>query len=64
MTRRRQALGLKQAELAELCQLTQQAISKIERNDVVPRDKVKILLAEKMACSVESLFPWPKRNAS
>jgi transcriptional regulator with XRE-family HTH domain len=64
VTRRRRALGLTQTELADLCSLTQQTISKIENNSIVPRDKVKFLLADKMLCSVDSLFPWPKRNAS
>lgn len=64
VTRRRRDLGLSQAELAELCNLTQQTISKIERNMIVPRDRVKMLLAEVMVCSVDTLFPWPKRNGS
>ena len=60
---RRAALTLTQLELARRCGLTQQTISKIERNEIVPRDRVKHLIAEKLGTSVSDLFPWPEKVA-
>lgn len=56
---RREELELSQAALALLCPpLTQQAISKIENNTVLPRDTTKHLLARSLGTTVDSLFPW------
>jgi transcriptional regulator with XRE-family HTH domain len=60
---RRTALNLTQLQLAERCGLTQQTISKIERNAIVPRDRVKRLIAQKLGTSVAELFPWPEKVA-
>ena len=60
---RRSALNLTQLQLAELCGLTQQTISKIERNAIVPRDRVKQLIAQKLGARVSELFPWPEKVA-
>jgi DNA-binding XRE family transcriptional regulator len=57
--KRRDALGLTQAELANLCQpLTQQTISRIENSTLIPRDTTKRTIAEKLATTVDDLFPW------
>ena len=60
---RRVALNLTQRQLARMCGLTQQSISKIERNAIVPRDRVKQLIAQKLGTTISELFPWPEKAA-
>lgn len=57
---RRHELGLTQVELAQLCGLTQQTISKIEIGEIRPRDRLKYLIADKLATHVGELFAWPE----
>lgn len=61
---RREALGLTQAQLADLCGVTQQSISRIEGGAVIPRDSLKITLSVKLGTTPGELFAWPKRNAA
>lgn len=61
---RREALHLSQVQLAELCDVAQQTISKIERGDIVPRDALKQMLADRLRTTPAALFPWPKSKAS
>lgn len=56
---RRESLGLTQSQLAELCEVTQQTISKIERGEVVPLDALKVRLAAALVTKPWQLFPWP-----
>lgn len=56
---RRKELHLSQAELAELVEVTQQTISKIENGAVIPLDRLKIKLAHRLATTPDELFPWP-----
>lgn len=55
-----------QGQLAGACRppVTQQTISKIEHNDICPRDRVKEIIAAALGTSVGELFPWPTRKAS
>jgi DNA-binding XRE family transcriptional regulator len=48
-----------QTQLAELCNVTQQTISKIERGEVVPLDGLKVLLAQALRTEPWVLFSWP-----
>lgn len=56
---RRRVVGLSQAQLAELCEISQQAISKIEAGDMIPLDRLKVTIAQKLATTPDALFPWP-----
>lgn len=56
---RRQRLGLSQAELAKLCDVTQQTISKIESGSMIPLDRLKLVLAARLGTKPERLFTWP-----
>lgn len=55
---RRLALGFTQSELADLCALTQNAISKIELGQRSLRDSTKRRVARALGLSVDRLFPW------
>lgn len=50
--------GLTQEKLARLLDCGQQNISRWERGVVVPRDGMKIRLAELLGIPVSELFPW------
>lgn len=62
VAKRREQLGLTQQELAELCSVTQQTVSKIERGQIVPRDNLKRTLSLKLATPIDQLFPWPRAS--
>jgi transcriptional regulator with XRE-family HTH domain len=61
---RREELGLTQAQLAELAQIKQQTVSKIERGEVVPLDALKVVLADALGTHPWRLFPWPGQTKS
>ena len=55
---RREPLRLTQKQLAELCKpLTQQTISRIENNQIIPRDATKRKVAQNLGTTVDELFP-------
>lgn len=56
----RQVLGLSQAQLGELCGMTQQSISKLEAGDMVPRERRKVVIAARLGVPVGVLFAWPE----
>lgn len=56
---RRQHLGLTQADLARLCRVTQQTISKIESGAIIPLDRLKLQIARSLATQPGALFVWP-----
>lgn len=56
---RRQQLGLSQQQLADLCETTQQTISKIETGAILPRDRLKVTIAARLGTTVAQLFAWP-----
>lgn len=60
---RRESFEWTQADLARALdgEITVQAISKIERGELRPRDYLKIALAIALCCEVEDLFPMPDR---
>ncbi len=58
---RRRVLGFSQAELAELCSVTQQTISKIEAGRMIPHDRLKLVIANRMGIDPGALFTWPPR---
>lgn len=58
---RREELRLTQAELAELCEVTQQTISKIERGLIIPLDRLKVTLAGHLRTTPDELFKWPPK---
>lgn len=55
----RSDLGLTQEQLALLCDVTQQTISKVERGVIRPRDRLKLRLAHALGRRPAELFPWP-----
>ena len=59
---RRSYMGISQAQLAELCDVTQQTISKIEAGRMIPHDRLKLVLANRMAIEPGELFAWPPRS--
>lgn len=59
----RQALGMSQKRLADLCDITQQSISSIEKGETSPRDHTKVRLAEALHQDVHQLFPLARRCA-
>lgn len=60
---RRESLGFTQAQLAEMCGKTQQAIAAIENGKAIPHDKLKIVLANRLGIAPAKLFVWPDRDA-
>ena len=62
VSQRRRTLGLSQADLADLCEVTQQTISKIEAGLMIPHDNLKLALANRMGMEPGELFEWPTRT--
>lgn len=50
-----------QAQLAELAGVTQQALSRIEKGETVPRLRTMEAIARSLGISVEKLFPMASR---
>lgn len=63
VAQRRNDLGLSQAQLADLCGITQQTVSKIEKGVMIPHDKLKLRIAQRTGIRPELLFPWPENLA-
>lgn len=64
-----QALGLKQVQVAQFAEarnrsLTQQTISKVIHNEIIPRERTRVLLTEILATTVPELFPWGAYEAT
>lgn len=59
VAQRRESLGFTQKQLAELCDVSQQTISKIEAGAMIPLDRLKVTLAHKLATTPDELFRWP-----
>lgn len=55
----RRTRGLSQGRLAELCEVSQQTVSKVEHGEICPHDKLKLRLAAALAIPPSALFPWP-----
>lgn len=58
---RRAELEFTQTQLAELCGVTQQTISKIEAGAMIPHDRLKAVIADKLLSEPGELFAWPAR---
>lgn len=56
---RRQVLEMSQERLAELVDVRQASISRVERGDQRPSDELKWRLAGALGCTVDDLFPNP-----
>lgn len=56
---RRQALAMSQERLAELVDVRQASISRVERGDQRPSDDLKWRLAGALGCTIDDLFPNP-----
>lgn len=56
----RRARGLTQPQLAEMAGVAQQSVSKVERGEACPHDRVKLQLAHALGVNPSSLFPWPR----
>ena len=56
---RRQAMSLSQDQLAELVDVRQATISRIESGSQCPSDAVKARLAGALGMTMEQLFPYP-----
>lgn len=50
--------GLTQVQLAERCKITQQSLSQIEKGETIPRDGLKIKIAQALGVAVADLFDW------
>lgn len=58
---RRAELGFNQTQLADLCDVKQQTISKIEAGKMIPHDRLKADLANALMMEPADLFSWPSR---
>lgn len=56
---RREALGMTQVQVAQLAQLSQQAIAQYETGRFVPADNTKLRLARALGVAPGVLFEWP-----
>lgn len=61
---RRLELGLSQTKFAEVVDVEQQTISKIELGQMIPHDKLKLKIAQRTGTKVGTLFAWPDNLAS
>lgn len=59
---RRKKLGLGQQQLADLADVKQQTISKIESGLMIPHDRLKLVLANRLGIDPGVLFAWPDRT--
>ena len=59
LSKRRLDLTLTQAELAEVVGVAQQTISKIEKGEIIPHDKLKLRIAQRTGSNVQTLWAWP-----
>lgn len=50
--------GITQARLADRCGITQQSLSQIEHGETIPRDGLKVRLAQALGVPIEVLFSW------
>lgn len=57
--KRRSDLGFTQERFAELCDVEQSTVSRIERGDQPPSDRLKYVIAGVLQVSVEVLFAYP-----
>lgn len=55
----RRLLRMSQRRLAQLCGVTQQTLSKIERGSVIPADPLKVAIAAHLGVAPGELFAWP-----
>ena len=55
----REAHGLSQRFLAQLCGVDASTVCRIERGVLVPRDRQKWKIAGALGVTVEELFPYP-----
>lgn len=55
----RRARGLTQPQLAAMAGVAQQSVSKMERGESCPHDRVKLQLARALGVNPGTLFPWP-----
>lgn len=61
---RRALLGLSQAQLADLCGVEQQTISRAELGKTIPRDALKLAIARNLGEPMTVLFAWPEGLAA
>lgn len=59
---RRASVDFSQTQLAELCGVTQQTISKIEAGAMIPHDRLKAVIANHLLIEPSDLFRWPTRE--
>lgn len=50
--------GLTQAQLAARCDITQQSLSQIENGETIPRDGLKLKIAQALGVPTAHLFDW------
>lgn len=55
----RDTMGFTQVQLAEMCGVTQQHLSRIELGLVMPRMRLRMTLAGALRTTVDRLFPNP-----
>lgn len=60
---RRAELGLTQAKFASVVGTSQQTISRIEKGEIIPHDKMKLRIAQRTGSKVDVLFAWPDNLA-
>lgn len=56
---RRDLLGLSQEQLAQMTGLRQATISRVEKGVRPPSDRLKVLIAGALGCTLDELFAWP-----
>lgn len=58
----RKRVGISQMQLAKLCGVSQQQISRIENQSREPSLSLAFLLADTLGCSIDELFGREKRG--
>lgn len=62
ITARRAELELSQHDLSILTRVPTQTIWRIEKGVIVPRDYLRVAIAQALGCDVQDLWPWPSRQ--
>lgn len=60
IAQRRKDLGLTQQQLADLCGVEQQTISRAENGTTIPRFDLLFTICRYLGTKPEALYPWPE----
>lgn len=58
----RERRGWHQRDLAGLVGVPFETIWKAEKGDLLPRDYLRVAIAQALACDVNEIWPWPTKE--